>query len=161
MRLFNAIQQYRASQVIIVGDLFHSKENRELDLFSRWRQDISGVDLLLIKGNHDILPRKWYETSDIQVFDQHHTLNGICFTHDMNTASCEADGNVHYYISGHIHPGISISGPARQQLQFPCFHFTPQYAVLPAFSHFTGLYMIRPAAGDKTYAIVNKSIIAV
>jgi metallophosphoesterase superfamily enzyme len=52
-----------------------------------------------------------------------------------------------------------VSGGGRQSLHFPCFYFTPAFCVLPAFSRFTGLAMIRPKEKDNVFAIVNQSII--
>ena len=49
-----------------------------------------------------------------------------------------------YFFSGHIHPGIRIDGAGRQSLYFPCFYFGKKYAVLPAFSRFTGAAVIYP-----------------
>src|ERR1043166_9426044 len=40
-RLLFQIQFFRAQQLIVVGDLFHSIAYKELELFSRWRNDFS------------------------------------------------------------------------------------------------------------------------
>src|SRR5690606_8265392 len=66
-RLVNHIQYFNSTQVIIVGDLFHSHENKELDLFLKWRHDFPELKLLLVKGNHDILKSSWYEKAEITV----------------------------------------------------------------------------------------------
>jgi len=58
-RLVLSIQHFNPSQLIIVGDLFHSHENKELDWFKRWRGDLSSVTIQLVKGNHDILHHQW------------------------------------------------------------------------------------------------------
>ncbi len=39
-RLFSLIQFYSPQKVIIAGDLFHSRSNKEHDFFVRWRNDI-------------------------------------------------------------------------------------------------------------------------
>jgi metallophosphoesterase superfamily enzyme len=36
-RLITQIQYFQPSELIIVGDMFHSRANRELDLFLKWR----------------------------------------------------------------------------------------------------------------------------
>ena len=59
-----------------------------------------------------------------------------------------------YIFSGHIHPGIRISGIGNQSLHFPCFYFGAKYAVLPAFSRFTGTYPIKPKRGESVYALL-------
>src|SRR5690349_23713037 len=54
-RLVHLIQYFQPKQLIVVGDLFHSHQNKELELFQRWREDLSGLPIHLVKGNHDIL----------------------------------------------------------------------------------------------------------
>jgi len=66
-----------------------------------------------------------------------------------------------YTFSGHIHPGISIHGLAKQSLHFPCFYFTDNYCVLPAFSRFTGTHGIDPKKGENIFAIVENQILQV
>ncbi|MGB8193324.1 MAG: hypothetical protein WCF67_15445, partial [Chitinophagaceae bacterium] len=78
------------------------------------------------------------------------------FVHDLE--ACEKEEH-EYIFSGHIHPGICISGAGRQSLRLPCFYFTKKYAVLPAFSHFTGLATIEPNAQKTVFAIADKTII--
>jgi hypothetical protein len=38
----------------------------------------------------------------------------------------------------------------------PCFHFTANQCVLPAFSRFTGKHLIEPSEGDQVYAIADR-----
>src|SRR6478609_11114821 len=38
-RLFSLITFFKADRLLIVGDLFHSKANLELEWFLRWRND--------------------------------------------------------------------------------------------------------------------------
>lgn len=158
-RLVDLIQFYKAKQLIIAGDFFHSNANKELDLFKKWREDFPGLDIHLIKGNHDILKEDWYKCCNIIIHKKHYSINGFCFTHDAADADCES--STEYYFTGHVHPGVYITGLAKQGLNFPCFYFRPQYAVLPAFSRFTGLYNVRKNEGDNIYAIVEKSIIKI
>jgi len=81
-RLFDSIQFFQAKYVWIIGDLFHSHGNKELDLFLRWRNDFSGTEFHLVKGNHDILPKQWYEDANIQVHNKEVVIGRIELTHD-------------------------------------------------------------------------------
>ena len=156
-RLVSQLQYFQPRQLIVVGDMFHSHANKELDLFKKWRHDFPHLSVRLVKGNHDILQDSWYRELQIETCDSL-SIHNVAFTHDI--ASLEAPaGGAHYFFSGHIHPGIHIRGNARQSLCFPCFYFSPSYCVLPAFSRFTGLAMMRPAEDDAVFAIVNHSII--
>src|SRR6478609_3271958 len=59
-RLITMIQFFQPQKLIVVGDLFHSRENKELELFLKWRQDFPLLTIELIMGNHDILHKSWY-----------------------------------------------------------------------------------------------------
>ncbi|TKK67277.1 ligase-associated DNA damage response endonuclease PdeM [Ilyomonas limi] len=158
--LFSQIQYYKPKQLIIVGDLFHSKENRELDLFIRWRNDIPQVDVHLVKGNHDILKNEWYSNANIGISQEQLCIDQFIFTHEATAANCTGN-NQSYIFSGHIHPGVSIHGLGRQSLTFPCYFFGEWYAVLPAFSKFTGVKVMHKSKGDHVFAIVNQSVMKV
>lgn len=147
------------SQLLIVGDLFHSHANKEMELFLRWRNDLPHLKINLIRGNHDILKKKFYEEANITVEPTRSVINDFCFTHDID-ARCEEEKG-YFTFSGHVHPGVRISGMGRQALYFPCFHFRKDHAVLPAFSRFTGLVQMERMAGDKVFAIVEKAVIKV
>ncbi len=157
-RLVSQLQFFQPKQLIVVGDMFHSVANKELDWFKKWREDFPLLEIQLIIGNHDILKRQWYAETGITIIYQQLLLNRFSFMHDINAASDELTPPA-YTFSGHIHPGIRISGAGKQTLHFPCFYFTPSFCVLPAFSRFTGLAMIKPKEKDNVFAIVNQSVI--
>lgn len=157
-RLWHQIQYFRAESVIFVGDLFHSRANLEHLLFQKWRHDIPFVDMHLVVGNHDILKATDYREMDLYVHQQDLVIDDFSFVHDLQPEHASAD---HYHISGHIHPGIRLAGTGRQALRFPCFYFTSQFAVLPAFSRFTGISLIQPKKGENVFAIVENKLIPV
>ena len=163
-RLIVQIQYYQPRELIIVGDMFHSRANKELDLFLKWRSDLPEIPIRLIRGNHDILEDKWYEEADIDISPQTLSRRQFHFIHDITDHLGGKEGfrvprAGSYFFSGHIHPGIRIQGAGRQSLCFPCFYFGKKYAVLPAFSRFTGVAMIYPEAEEQVFAIVNQELI--
>ncbi|MFT3911043.1 MAG: ligase-associated DNA damage response endonuclease PdeM [Ferruginibacter sp.] len=157
-RLIAQIQFYKPEKLIIVGDLFHSDENKELDFFLKWRKDIGHVEVHLVKGNHDVLEDAWYKEANIVVHRQSLTIGNFSFVHDIN--DCNEDDQT-YFFSGHIHPGIRITGAGRQALQLACFYFGKKYAVLPAFGKFTGTYPVQPGKGDVVFGLVDKSVVRI
>jgi metallophosphoesterase superfamily enzyme len=200
-RLFHIIQYYKPEQLIIAGDMFHSKMNKEVDLFTRWRNDFAHLHVKLIKGNHDILLDGHYSTAGITISHQFLHVDKFCFVHDISDVNRESsivnenenrqssivNGGVEnnnlqsaianlqsndnlqspiynlqsappYYFSGHIHPGIVLRTGTRQSMRFPCYYFTQGYAVLPAFSAFSGLYSVSPKKNEKVFAIVNGAV---
>ncbi|MCW3117426.1 MAG: pdeM [Chitinophagaceae bacterium] len=155
-RLVSQVQYFQPQQLVIVGDLFHSNENMEMELFKKWRNDLAQLKIQLVKGNHDILQDSWYHKSEIITYREQLQIGNFMFTHDITNSSFET-GN--YYFSGHIHPGISMKGIGKQSLRFPCFYFTETYCVLPAFSRFTGTFGIHPKSSENIFAIVENNIV--
>jgi len=158
-RLVTQSQFYKAEQLLVVGDMFHSTANKELELFLRWRNDLPNLKILLIKGNHDILKADWYRSVDIEVHPNQLSINNFCFAHDVEQSDCESSAS--YFFTGHIHPGVVLNGLGRQSLRFPCFYFNHKFAILPAFSRFTGLASVDVKKNDSVFAIVEKSVIKI
>lgn len=157
MRLFDQIQFFKPEKIVFVGDLFHSRINRELDWFLKWRNDLPHIEMHLVVGNHDMLPAQVYADLGLILHPEALIVEGFCFVHDQ----LEKYTANHYVISGHIHPGVRLSGPGKQSLRFPCFYFTPQFAILPAFSKFTGLAIIEPKQNENVLAIVENQVILI
>jgi uncharacterized protein len=164
LRLLSLIQYFQPRQLLVVGDLFHSRENKELDLFRRWRDDFPDLGIRLILGNHDILHEGWYEKAGITVTLDSLRVGPFAFIHDIDEMADEPGmaakagtvGKVEapYFFSGHLHPGIRVRGMGKQSLQFPCFYFGEQYAILPAFGKFTGTVSIDPPPESNVFAIL-------
>jgi uncharacterized protein len=165
-RLVSQIQYFQPRELIIVGDMFHSAANKELEFFLKWRSDFSDIGFRLIRGNHDVLQEDWYAGAGIQLSRTNFSLQPFHFVHDINDQLEKRDGFIRrkqgelaYFFSGHMHPGVRIQGAGRQSLCFPCFYFGKKFAVLPAFSRFTGIAMISPDEEESVFAIVNKELI--
>ena len=142
------IKRLSPSRVILLGDLFHSSENNEWKYFLVFIEVHHQVQFILIEGNHDILTNY---PSALQVTPR--LVEGpFSFTHMME----EGDK---YNISGHIHPGVSVKGKGRQTITMPCFLFSKNYGLMPAFGQFTGLKKIKPNSDDRVFAIAEGFVI--
>ena len=157
LRLEHLILKYKPSRLLITGDMFHHGLNGDIDEFGVWRQQFNHVEFLLVKGNHDRLHDKDYFHLNIKVHESKYCLGPFCFIHHAP----DNDRAELYPISGHIHPGVSLIGRAKQRLKFPCFFFGATYAILPAFSLFTGLATIDPAANERIFAITPERVFEV
>jgi len=144
------LSKYTFHTVLFLGDLFHSVKNSSFDTFASWIDTWSNsVSFKLVLGNHDI-----YHVDDYRVIGlesmPHFKAGSILFEHQP--------GEVHndfYHISGHIHPAVRLRGKGKQSLKLPCFWFSRQFAVLPAFGHFTGTFIIEPAKSDRIYVVAD------
>ncbi|TZF83985.1 ligase-associated DNA damage response endonuclease PdeM [Pedobacter sp. BS3] len=156
-RLSALFDKYRPLILLVTGDMFHHGLNTDIDEFEGWRKQYPHIRFILVKGNHDKLKTADYARLDIEICEHSFCLGPFCFIHDAPRRTADEL----YAISGHIHPGVSLSGKAKQRLRFPCFYFGRDYAILPAFSAFTGLSMIYPETGEHIYAIMPGKVLQV
>ena len=158
-RLFEVIHFFKPREVLLVGDLFHSKANKEWEWFAKWRNDFASTDFTLILGNHDKLPAGIAEQMKLTVVNEL-IKNNLLLVHnpeDFDTSSADIKGK----ICGHIHPAIILPTGLRQSARLPCFHFSQTNCTLPAFSLFTGTHAIKPRAKDDVFAIADGKIIRI
>jgi len=151
--LSDLITHYKPKKIIFLGDLFHSDINDDWNWFSLWRQLHLEIELILIKGNHDIISLELYHSLNIQVVDEM-SLGPFLLLHNLPKKK-----RLEYILAGHIHPGIKLRGKGRQSLTVACFYFTPDYAILPAFGKFTGKACIEAKEGDLVFAIAGKEVL--
>ena len=157
-RLFDAIQFYKPHRVLMVGDLFHSNANKEWDWFARWRLDFPGIEFLLVIGNHDRVPTLFAQKMALQV-EPWWMIDDFLFLHNPDE-TLPANINPKAIISGHIHPAIIVAANVRQKIRLPCFFFSEKQCLLPAFSLFTGCFILKPKKADVVFALAGNEIIA-
>lgn len=155
-RLTRLMNEFNPETLLVTGDMFHNKINSDADAFMAWRRNYPQLKVVLVKGNHDELKNRDYEALDIEVHQKELLCFPFRFIHDKPKAFDE-----YYNISGHIHPGVVLYGKARQRLKLPCFYFSDTCAVLPAFSVFTGLFLIKRQAGDLFFAVTPDKVVKV
>lgn len=155
-KLDQLITKFEPAVILVTGDLFHHQMNSEVATFKVWRTRYPAIKLVLIKGNHDLLKKEDYNGLDIEIHEKELLYFPFRFIHDQPKEFDE-----YYNIAGHIHPGITIYGKARQSIKLPCFYFGKTCAILPAFSVFTGLSKIKAEEGDQFYAITPEKIVRV
>src|SRR5579864_4579097 len=119
--LSDLIFEYKPEKLIFLGDLFHSDMNADWEWFRLWRQQNKKLEITLIRGNHDIIHDKHYHELNIALHDQLLTGPFLMLHHPLtepDLLQTEA-----YVFCGHIHPGVNLSGRARQSITLPCFAF--------------------------------------
>lgn len=147
------VDEIQPKTVCFLGDLFHSQINSEWETFKNWVQT-NQTAVILISGNHDIIPKYMYEDISVDVVDQLE-INGFLLTHHPTEKhSC-------FNFSGHIHPGIRMKGSGRQTVKLACFYKTKSQLILPAFGNFTGKHILSPKDNDEIFAIVENEVICV
>lgn len=142
------------SQVIFLGDLFHSKQNEEWSWFIKWMDHFPKVKFTLVEGNHDrsiisILPKNLKATDLLE-------HQGVLLTHEP-LSKIEKDK---FNIAGHIHPGAILKGRGRQSIKLPCFWKVKNQLIMPAFGNLTGAVKM-PAKKADVYAVFEDEIFRV
>lgn len=148
------IKNLEIDHIIFLGDLFHSKVNQEWEQLKKWRKKYSAIEVTLVIGNHDILPRELYHGSHISVFKRL-KIPPFQLVHDIQ----HQNSAEHYLLGGHIHPALQLKGKGRQNLKFPCFYFGKEAGILPAFGTFTGTAIIHPQPQERIFVIVANKIV--
>ena len=152
--LTKIFKEIEIENVLVLGDLFHSGVNYDIRLFDSWRNTHHDVDISLIKGNHDILSDEIYRHYDIILHKKYLLWNNFLMTHKPLEGDIKLNG-CNYIFSGHVHPGVRLTGRGKQAVSLPCFHFTEKQCILPAFGEFTGKHIIKPNGKDKVYVITK------
>ncbi len=144
-RLFEEINPLK---VYFLGDLFHSSFNRDWHFFCDLIAQFPKIEFVLVRGNHDLIDKKLFNELCIEVAD---TLEDDGFIYSHAPLDDIPAGKMNIY--GHIHPGIMLSGRARQHVTLPCFYIVGSEMILPAFGVLTGLYRMELNRQAEVYVV--------
>lgn len=158
-RLGALVDSYAVRRLVFLGDLLHARAGMTastLTEFSAWRSHHPNVSLVLVRGNHDRSagdpPSDW---------------NIECVSEPLE----EGDVRLCHYppqemggvpsIAGHLHPAVTLTGPANTSMVLPCFWMRPRVLVLPAFTDFAGRPQIAAASGDRIFVTGDGQVVEV
>jgi len=164
--LSRVVEATKARRVVFLGDFLHSRHSQApaiLSALARWRARHAGLEMTLVRGNHDRRAGDPPALLDIAVVDEPLKVGPFALCHQPRPVAGA------YVLAGHWHPCISVSGRAFERLRLPCFWFgddtgaIPQNAVgvLPAFGSFTGMHRIEPRAGDRIFPVAGDVVRAI
>ncbi len=152
--LSQLIGRYAIEQVVLLGDVFHSRLNKDWQLFTAFIASQPSVTWVLTLGNHDIISRDRFEAIGVQCTLEYQVGKYLVCSHD---AARNLSTNM-LHITGHIHPGCEIKVGPRQHVKLPCFYYENTILTLPAFGSLTGLHPIRPQSGTRLFPIVGNEV---
>lgn len=157
-RLDTLIERTRAERLIVLGDFLHARSGRSaqtIRTLSAWRERHSQLALVLVRGNHDRHAGDPWPELAVESVDAPLVEGPFSFVHHPVRRD---DG---YVVSGHLHPGVRLAGQGGLRATLPCFWFSANCAVLPAFGAFTGLAPISPSREDRVFAIADGEVVNV
>jgi len=154
-RLSEAVALSGARRIVFLGDLLHSAQGRvpaTLQALARWREAHAGLELLLVRGNHDGRAGDPPAALGVQAVDEPLQIGRLALCHHPDTPAAA------YALAGHVHPCVVLGGRAHQRLRLPCFHFGPRIGLLPAFGAFTGMHALRPRPGERVFVVADGAV---
>jgi DNA ligase-associated metallophosphoesterase len=152
-RLVGLIEKHHPSRVIFLGDLFHSVQNQSYNTFQDTLSLFKKITFDLVIGNHDIMDMEDYTNLGITVYEELF-ISELWLTHEPQ----DEIKNGYYNLAGHIHPGVTLKGKGRQKMTLPCFYFSINNGLLPAFGYFTGKAIIKIEKKSDIFAIAEDKI---
>ncbi len=151
-KLNQVVNEFQPKYLFFLGDLFHSTQNKDWDRFASWVKT-QRLNISLIVGNHDIIPKYQFEELGINVYS-HYTSEKLYLTHHPETK----DG--FYNICGHLHPGYRLKGVGRQNLKLSCFYKKETQLIIPAFGAFTGHFLIEPEENEDIFILAEEEVLS-
>lgn len=184
-RLTAVLSRTGASHLVFLGDFLHApsvQRSPALAAFAVWRSALPALRITLVRGNHDDRAGDPPAALGFGVADEPLELgrprepDGSDSRHGQH-APDGSDGPIApgslalchhprriagaHVLAGHLHPGTTVFGRARDRLRLPCFHVMPDLLVLPAFGAFTGLHGVSRDDGGRRYAVDGERVVAV
>lgn len=133
------------SKVVILGDI---KDNFSSNTIEERNGIVNLIEFLnekckeiiIIKGNHDnFVVNLVKENKSVKVYDNY-ILGEYCFLHGDRDFLDIYDGNIKYWIIGHMHPSIKLSDGNKSE-NYKCFlcgsYKKKKIVILPSFSEQT------------------------
>lgn len=144
-----------ATRLLFLGDFLHARHAHAAATMSAlgdWRARHRGLELTLVRGNHDSHAGDPPAHLDIAVVDEPYQVGPFIFAHHPQS---HPQG---YVLAGHVHPvyRLAVRGDS---LRLPCFLFGQDSAVLPSFGAFTGGYPVSPAERDRLFLATPDRVI--
>ncbi len=163
--LTEAIAQYQAQRIVVLGDLIHSSvraaHDFEEDLRS-WRDQHASLPITLIKGNHDRHNNQLFPRLDIHLQPEGLKFGPFTLVHDLEkwieAERAAGQGEAEFLLAGHLHPAVRIAVDGTSTARLPCFWLTTNSLTFPAFGLFTGCATIDSKPDDRVFPIADGQI---
>lgn len=157
LRLSELIGAVAARRVIFLGDFFHSRHAQNAATLAEliaWRTRHADLAIDLVLGNHDLHAGVPPAQCAIHVHAPCMTLGGLTLCHHP----VAAPGT--HVIAGHLHPAVTLHGPARDRARLPCFVLREGLCILPSFGEFTGAADFDATPADRLYVVAQERVFA-
>ncbi|NEQ31279.1 MAG: ligase-associated DNA damage response endonuclease PdeM [Leptolyngbya sp. SIO4C5] len=148
--------QFRPKQLLILGDLLHSRLALVDSALGPLQQFVATgeVDIKLIVGNHDRGLAASLESCGIACVAEVLELGRLVLSHEPLALGDR------FNICGHVHPCLQLRTQL-DRLRLPCFFLdkAANQLILPAFGEFTGGYEMTLQPQTVAYAIAEEAVV--
>jgi DNA ligase-associated metallophosphoesterase len=149
-------QKYEVQKVVLLGDLFHSKPNEELNLFFELIQELNHISWELVIGNHDVWSKGIFEKKLI-IHEKIASTPPFILSHEPLQSPQIPNNSLN--LCGHLHPSIRLK--EYKGIAIPCFWFSENRGILPAFGKFTDNKSYPFSPNDQVFGIIGNSVIKI
>lgn len=160
-RLAAAAARAHATRILVVGDLLHHSTGLTPEFIETVaevrRGNLGGVEIGLIRGNHDRRVEAILDAWDVSLLPAAHLEGPFGFAHDPADGLVPAAACTWF---GHLHPLCRI-GTRADGVSIPCFVVDSDHVLLPAFSLFTRGVAIVPRRTAAAYGIADGRVVLV
>ena len=149
-RVTSVVRRYDAQRIVCLGDMFHMKRHYNAELAAMmcdWRAHVSGVVVLLVRGNHERVLGDPPASLGISCVDPGYSEEGMTFLHEPRSLQG-------YSLCAHLHPSILVPSARVAAEAVPCFVIGQSYLVVPAFEDLVPGRII-PKRADESYAYIQ------
>jgi metallophosphoesterase superfamily enzyme len=147
--LSDLVRRLEVTRIIFLGDFLHAAraDPAAMRAMVRWREAHAALELTLVRSRLDARIVEPPAVLDIQAFDEPLMHRGLALCHRPHPIAGA------FVIAGHVYPCVSVGGKGHDWHRLPCYWFSPRFGVLPAFGTFTGMQAIKPAKGERIFAV--------
>ena len=148
------VAAHGAEKVVFLGDFLHARaahaSSTQLAMLA-WRQRHPDLQLMLVRGNHDLHAGDPAAALGIELVDEPHMVGPFAFCHhpDIDTPG--------YALAGHVHP-VYVLATRFDALRLPCFVVGEKGMILPSFGSFTGGHAVKPGPGEGIYVTSGDAV---
>ena len=134
--------------------------NADWDWFILWRSQFPKLEIILVKGNHDIIDDKYYEQLNIALHSELLIGPFLMLHHPLTDDALQYSRRL-CFLRPYTPRYKPLQAAAGKALHLPCFAFGNGQAVLPSFGKFTGRVAIRSNKTDRIFAIAKDKVIEI
>ena len=148
----------KVESLVFLGDFFHAREGRTEVVHTElleWRERVSGLDVHLVRGNHDLQSGDPWADLRIQCHADPWTEYDFDLRHHPLSQAAAP------FMAGHIQPGFSLKEKNGLSLRAPCFQVGKNRIILPSFGTFTGMHKVKAKMDDRIFMTDGQEVIEV